>query len=444
LEAAGKTATTNPGGAEKWRDEYAEPLRDATVIIVADKDEPGRNHAAQVRASLERVGATVYVVEAAEGKDAHDHLTAGRSVSEFVSSTTPLRGGSVARSNSQPRKLNFRPLEEALANIPTEPPWIWEGYLAPSTLALLAGRPKVGKSTFLFALLQAIKGEESSFLGFSLNGGAALLLSEERQHTLKGKAEFFFSPQDTLYIEREETKLSRVHTLMQHEAEGMPWPETIRQAADYCHENGLGLLIVDTLPQWTLEHGYDENDSQAVLEQIRPLQVAAAEGLAVFLVAHQRKSQGEFGEAVRGSGALVGAVDVVLELERVSGGNPNLRALRSVSRFASTPDELIIELTENGYEARGDSQEAMARDEAERIIAHLHRSGELAADKLAEALDIPRSTTSKRLSQLRDEGRVSRTGEGTRGNPFLWSASAELDLATAPMDALRDFYGAIE
>jgi DNA-binding IclR family transcriptional regulator len=105
---------------------------------------------------------------------------------------------------------------------------------------------------------------------------------------------------------------------------------------------------------------------------------------------------------------------------------------------------LIIELTENGYEARGDSQEAMARDEAERIIAHLHRSGELAADKLAEALDIPRSTTSKRLSQLRDEGRVSRTGEGTRGNPFLWSASAELDLATAPMDALRDFYGAIE
>ena len=52
LERAGVVATCNPGGAGKWREEYSEVLREAVVVIIADKDKPGQAHARQVMASL--------------------------------------------------------------------------------------------------------------------------------------------------------------------------------------------------------------------------------------------------------------------------------------------------------------------------------------------------------------------------------------------------------
>jgi hypothetical protein len=83
LERAGAAATCNPGGAGKWRDEYAETLVGATVVIVADRDKPGRKHARQVETSLRKAGCSVQVVEAAEGKDAADHLAAGYGLDDF-------------------------------------------------------------------------------------------------------------------------------------------------------------------------------------------------------------------------------------------------------------------------------------------------------------------------------------------------------------------------
>lgn len=84
LEAAGVTATCNPGGAGKWRPEYAEVLRDAVVRIIADADKPGRAHARQVAVSLEGVASAVEITEAAVGKDAADHLAAGKSLADLV------------------------------------------------------------------------------------------------------------------------------------------------------------------------------------------------------------------------------------------------------------------------------------------------------------------------------------------------------------------------
>ena len=84
LERAGVTATCNPGGAGKWRPEYAEFLRDVIVVVIADADKPGRAHARQVAASLEGIAAGVEIAEAAAGKDAADHLAAGNAVADFV------------------------------------------------------------------------------------------------------------------------------------------------------------------------------------------------------------------------------------------------------------------------------------------------------------------------------------------------------------------------
>lgn len=81
LEKIGLVATTNPGGAGsgKWLAAYSESLRGAgRLVVIADKDEPGRKHAAQVAASISQVVPDVRVLELpGGGKDADDWVAAG-------------------------------------------------------------------------------------------------------------------------------------------------------------------------------------------------------------------------------------------------------------------------------------------------------------------------------------------------------------------------------
>lgn len=77
---AGLVTTCNPRGAGKWK-AVAELARTVlagrTVVVVADKDEPGRRHARDVAESLRGV-ASVRVVEApGDAKDLAEHLGGG-------------------------------------------------------------------------------------------------------------------------------------------------------------------------------------------------------------------------------------------------------------------------------------------------------------------------------------------------------------------------------
>ncbi|RZU52667.1 Toprim domain-containing protein [Krasilnikovia cinnamomea] len=84
VETLGGVATCNAMGAEKWRPEYAEHFRGAHVVVVSDRDAPGRRHAEQVAAGLAAVATKVCIVEAKVGKDAADHIAAGYGLDEFV------------------------------------------------------------------------------------------------------------------------------------------------------------------------------------------------------------------------------------------------------------------------------------------------------------------------------------------------------------------------
>jgi hypothetical protein len=58
----GLVATTSPGGAGAWKDEYAEYLKDKKVVIIPDKDAPGFNYALKASQSLEGLAASVSVI----------------------------------------------------------------------------------------------------------------------------------------------------------------------------------------------------------------------------------------------------------------------------------------------------------------------------------------------------------------------------------------------
>jgi RecA-family ATPase len=116
LEAQGVTATCNPGGANKWKDEYTAQLAGASrVLICFDRDDVGRRHALQVGGALEAAGIRVSYRCPAAGKDVTDHFEAGRRLKE-LEHKRPRNPGSPKQSEQQRRDRQLGWVGRALAD----------------------------------------------------------------------------------------------------------------------------------------------------------------------------------------------------------------------------------------------------------------------------------------------------------------------------------------
>jgi hypothetical protein len=137
LVSMGLVGTCSSGGAGKWRDDYAEHLREAVVTICADRDEPGQAHARTVAQSLAAVGATVRIVEAASGKDVTDHLNAGLGLEDLVETWA----------NDEQAKPDLAPdLWEFISTQDAPYDWIVPGLLERGDRLMLTGFEGLGKS----------------------------------------------------------------------------------------------------------------------------------------------------------------------------------------------------------------------------------------------------------------------------------------------------------
>lgn len=319
------------------------------------------------------------------------------------------------------KRLPFASIGDVLSAAPNEPDWIWHGYLAPGTVTALAGRPKVGKSTQMFGLVSAIT-SGAHFLERLTRRTGVLILSEEREDTLAEKARRFGLGDG-------------VQVLMRHQARKVGWPEIIEESIEHCRELDLGLLVIDTWDKWTGLRGDAENSAGAVLEALEPIMAAAGKRLAVLVLAHQRKSSGTFGEAIRGSNAFTGSVDIILELERPPAaimGGETMCVLRALSRFSATPDELVCTLTEEGCVAHGDTLEVKHDAEREQVRAAVELTGEATADEVASTVEMPKGSVMRHLEQLEAEGALHHEGRGVRGDPYRWKpgpGSGDTDIA---------------
>ena len=164
IEAAGYTATCNPGGAGKWRPEHTEALRGANVVVVADRDEAGYAHARTIALALEGVARRVVVVEAAEGKDATDHLGAGRKLAELtpitLDTTAPIKA---SHETTASRNQRIRGAAVALLTTPQRVgSWGWRGVdrlvggLVAGWFYAIGARAGNGKTTLFLGLLSRL------------------------------------------------------------------------------------------------------------------------------------------------------------------------------------------------------------------------------------------------------------------------------------------------
>ncbi len=103
LRDLGLTATTNPRGAGKWRLQFVDSLKGARVVILPDNDEPGRQHAQAVAASLLGKARSIKILELPglpPKGDVSDWLAAGGTRQELERLVSGAAEGSTAGATS--------------------------------------------------------------------------------------------------------------------------------------------------------------------------------------------------------------------------------------------------------------------------------------------------------------------------------------------------------
>jgi len=218
-----------------------------------------------------------------------------------------------------------------------------------------------------------------------------------------------------------------LHLMRWHRVLGSSWPELAEEATEKAIAVGARLLVIDTLSQFSGLLGDAENAAGAALEVLRPLQRAQEQGVATFIIRHERKTLSDIADAGRGSSAYGGAVDVMLRLQRLDASFPaNFRKLTTLSRFEETPTELIISLEPDGYRVQETSIATLAAKG--KAILSLLPGTEVDAktcQDLAQAARISRSATQTILQDFVTAGLATRVGAGTRSLAYRYWRKCE-------------------
>jgi DnaB-like helicase N terminal domain/AAA domain len=289
--------------------------------------------------------------------------------------------------------------------------WIAKGYVAKGAITEIGAKVKSGKTTLVTEIVHAAL-DGKSFLGHPTLKTPTVYLTEQppvsfrqtmKRAGLLGRRDFHFLPRSAV--------------------PRMSWPEVAAATVAECKRVGASLMVVDTLPQFAGLSGDAENNSGDALKAMQPLQQAAAQGIAVISVRHERKSGGDVGDSGRGSSAFAGAVDIVVSLRRPDGnGRTTLRVLHALSRFSETPSELRVDLTQDGYICLGEPCET-ARESAKTSILEILPRSQAEAIDIKELIDrgkICRGTLNNAIDDLERQGSLGRVGRGSKGSPYRY------------------------
>jgi hypothetical protein len=180
-----------------------------------------------------------------------------------------------------------------------------------------------------------------------------------------------------------------------------------------------------------------------MLGALLPLQRLTTRGIAGLVLHHPRKEPSAPGRAARGSGALTGFADILIEMDWV--GPPTAddrrRKLTAFSRHPQTIRRLAIERTADGsdYVSLGDFEEFEQADGwpvLRLVLEDAYAKMTAQAIRQAWPPDYPcpsQPTVWRWLDGAVKDGRVRKGGTGRRNQPFVyWLPEKEEEWAADP------------
>jgi hypothetical protein len=398
----GLPATTNSGGAGKWKPAHSEALKGARVVILPDNDDPGRKHAKEVEESLRGVAESTRIVELADlpsKGDVSDWLDAGHTVDalrERIEKAAPSRAeGQVDVPESDRRA--FISLAELLRRpeLLRPPRAVIPRFSYQGRTTLLVAPDKSGKST-LAAHAAAEASKRGVFLGETIGATTARVVWVGIEEALGDAVSRFHGlaavPENVeILVLQDDTILEDIRAKLKE------WP------AD--------LLLLDSLTEYArVVKGTvpDDGDSSGWASVIRPLVHLTREFplLSSTILHHPRRSDGQF----RGSGEIAAAVDCLIEMRLAKDGeDPTIRHLTGRARWRVNPFD--VRFRDGRYEMAEGGQ-ALSLDA--RVLLHIEQNRGVTLGNLRKLVGGRAHAVDEAVHELVRRGAVLDLGSGVK------------------------------
>jgi RecA-family ATPase len=255
----------------------------------------------------------------------------------------------IPKPSAEATRKRFRTIKELYSMHDKPVEWLVPGILPKESLVSIQGRPKCGKSTFVFAMLKALT-EGGEFLGKSVRPIRVVYLSEQNRVSFcqQLKESAFNLP----------TENTTVMTVEDFYSDG--WQKNFDAAQNQVSETGASLLVVDSWGKFAIfsqqEDEYQSGPTQTRVNKLRD--VMSATGASVLIIHHTGKQQGRaLIDAGLGATALAAQVDQAFSLigepqqqaaESKNMQNERCRSLQSAGRFTDAFRDIQIERLEDG------------------------------------------------------------------------------------------------
>ncbi|MSR53093.1 MAG: AAA family ATPase [Gemmataceae bacterium] len=326
-----------------------------------------------------------------------------------------------------PQIAAFRPLamdhiDTAQAGTATD--WLWHGLIARGNITLFTSQWKAGKTTLITGLLQAFAAG-GTFLNRKVASTRALVVSEESRQTWADRLQ--------------RMPVGKHCQLLARPFPRRPSPEEWDRLTDHAleqHAAGeLDLLVVDPLAKFL--PGSTESDLNALLRMLDPLQQLTEAGVGVLILHHPRKTKSDEGSSARGSGGLLAAVDIIIELSRYGGlrSDECRRKLFALSRYPETPKRMIYEWNPaTALFTALDDPNSIRFEENWILLLAILKKRKRASTHQELLMDWPEGIERPSPSILYDwlnrafeENRLRREGTGRKADPYCYRLQNEDD-----------------
>ena len=306
----GLSATCNSGGANNWKTEQSEWLKDRKICIVPDNDEAGKKHAKSVEHSLKKLEIDCFILweyasELPEKGDFSDWMDLNNNDYEGFLSLAEQASKRPAKSATQ-FLSKFNVLDAAaLASLKLPPlEFLCDKILPNSGLAMLAGAPKAGKSWQVLCMAKdMLKAGKPVFY----------IAAEDNNRRLQGRINsVFITPPEGLICHA-----------------GLSQDEAIprgQSALKYLEEIALryapSCIIIDTVASILKPHGKSGDYNVSVDEYAALRKLAHKQKIAILVVHHTKKTT-EVSlsplEQILGSTGITATVETILVMENIIG-----------------------------------------------------------------------------------------------------------------------------
>jgi len=334
LRELGLAATTNPGGAGKWLEEYSDYLTGYRVVVLPDNDDAGRRHARSVAQSLLGKASEVRVLELpglAPKGDIVDWLDAGGTQEGLL---TLAKDAPVVRDHP----FHLLPASEWFLQDLPQHGWIIEGLLPADSICWIAGRPKTMKTYLVTALAIAVAAGRS-FCGQETRQGDVIVFDLEMPEAeaqrrgrllAKGLGVVAADLSNLIFVREPLLRLDAGDHLA-----GLDRVLTEQKPA---------LVIIDTFRR---AHGADENSNTEVATLISGIRELQRRHRCCFLLVHHHGKADSSGTGLdlRGASDLAGGTDHHIGIYKPNAKQAVVQ-LRQEGRFSMSSDDLWLCLGE--------------------------------------------------------------------------------------------------